>query len=300
MHTERAGSSTSRNARARSTELFTDGMQVVPVGYVRSTRVRCDQVPGEGAPAEILVSTAYAEALHGVELSSHLIVLGWLHEASRNPLRSSHAHLHPGRAERGIFATRCPSRRNPISVTVAKLIRREGLVLHLDRLDLVDGTPVIDLKPYIPGQDTVFCATRLHPMARGRLPSEVLASFLIPDLERHLGPWSEHLAARMALLALMAAVHRLGVDPRDERLSVVVSRADAAADALMGLMGATFSSGRIEIAPAAGPRRFRFAFEGTLLDLVETERTALALAEPGCLEQGVDVLKCVEVRPHAT
>ena len=63
----------------------------------------------------------------------------------------------------------------------------------------------------------------------------------------------------------------------------MVNRLDAATDALMALTGATFASGRIEVSPCPGPLRFRFGFQGEVLELRETERTALAIDHPGKL-----------------
>ena len=50
--------------------------------------------------------------------------------------------------ERGVFATRAPCRPNPIGLSIVKLVRREGNVLHLDAVDVLDGTPLLDIKPY--------------------------------------------------------------------------------------------------------------------------------------------------------
>jgi tRNA (adenine37-N6)-methyltransferase len=244
-----------------------------PIGYVRSPCTSPREIPGEGVPAEVIVAPEYADALEGVELSSHLIVVGWLHDANRLLLKNSRSRFHPGGPRRGVFATRCPSRPNPLSVSVARLEDRQGNRLRLDRLDLVDGTPVVDLKPYIPGEDAVFAATRSRRIPHASLPVETLATFLVPILERHLGRWANEAAARMALLAVMRATVHFGVDPRDVDLKVTVSRMDAAADALMALTGATFASGRLEIAPCKGRLRFHFAFRGEVLELSERARS---------------------------
>jgi tRNA (adenine37-N6)-methyltransferase len=69
--------------------------------------------------------------------------------------------------KRGLFATRSPHRPNPIGISVVRLERVEGLVLHVTDVDLVDGTPVLDLKPYVPYADSVPNATTgwLEPLA---------------------------------------------------------------------------------------------------------------------------------------
>ena len=57
--------------------------------------------------------------------------------------------------ERGIFATRAPCRPNPVGLSLVRLVKREGCVLHLEGVDLLDGTPVLDIKPYVSRYDRV-------------------------------------------------------------------------------------------------------------------------------------------------
>jgi tRNA-Thr(GGU) m(6)t(6)A37 methyltransferase TsaA len=61
---------------------------------------------------------------------------------------------------RGVFATRAPKRPNPIGISVVRLKKVEGSILHIEDVDIVDGTPLLDIKPYIPDVD-VFKATRI-------------------------------------------------------------------------------------------------------------------------------------------
>lgn len=56
--------------------------------------------------------------------------------------------------ERGVFATRAPSRPNPIGISVVELLEVEGNILHIKNVDIVDGTPLLDIKPYVPQFDT--------------------------------------------------------------------------------------------------------------------------------------------------
>jgi tRNA-Thr(GGU) m(6)t(6)A37 methyltransferase TsaA len=255
---------------ARALPRAGEELSVEPIGVVRSPCSSTRDIPREGIPAQVIVAPWYADALEGVELSSHLIVVGWFHEARCLRLENRRGRFKPG-PRPGVFATRCPSRPNSIAMDVARLVERRGNELRLDRLDLVDGTPVIDLKPYIPGEDAVFSATRARRIPHASASPEDLATFLVPILERHLGAHASHPSARVALLAVMRAVARFGVDPRHADLTAAVSRLDAAADALMGLMGATFASGRLAVEPSPGPLRFRFGFRGEALALDERE-----------------------------
>ncbi len=106
--------------------------------------------------SEIAVDTRLTEALDGLEGFSHIIVLFWMHRvvSGEVPLK-----IHPkGKPElplTGLFATRTPNRPNPIGEATVKLLRRQGNILKVKGLDALDGTPVIDIKPYIPRSDSV-------------------------------------------------------------------------------------------------------------------------------------------------
>ncbi|HEY6104400.1 MAG TPA: tRNA (N6-threonylcarbamoyladenosine(37)-N6)-methyltransferase TrmO [Anaeromyxobacteraceae bacterium] len=227
------------------------------VGRIRSRHRSPSSIPGGGGPAEAVVAPQFAAGLRGIEKSSHLILVAWLDRARRGALTVRRSGER-GVQALGVFATRCPARPNPVAVTVARLLGRRGRTLRLDQVDLADGTPLLDVKPYVPGADAVFSARRSGGRPRARLAGEDLAGFLERELENHLGPDAGRPAARAALRAVAAAVRDLGVEPRDPALRVTVSRGGAAADALMGLLGATLASGRVRMVPARGPLAFRF------------------------------------------
>lgn len=240
-------------------------LRLDPVAVVRSPHQDPAAVPGEGADAEIAVAPAYAAALDGIEDATHLIVLGWLDRARRDLLVTR------GRGgagpPRGVFATRCASRPNPISHSVVRLAGRDGLSLRVKDLDLADGTPVLDLKPYVPGQDTAFAARKRRSVRIAEMSAAEALSWLEPDLRRHLGADASALPARAGLAAVIVATRRLGREPRDEGLRAAVNRSDGALDAVQGLLGATFSGGRIALDDARGALRFRFAAGGRTLVL---------------------------------
>jgi tRNA-Thr(GGU) m(6)t(6)A37 methyltransferase TsaA len=109
----------------------------------------------EKITSEIVIDSRLTEALDGLEGFSHIIVLYWMHQAApgKVPLK-----VHPmGTPELplvGLFATRSPDRPNPIGKATVRLLKRRGNILRVKGLDAFDGTPVIDIKPYIPGCDT--------------------------------------------------------------------------------------------------------------------------------------------------
>ncbi len=130
------------------------GPRLLTVGVVRSPYKKpADLPPPAFAPprflasvtGEIVVSPEFAEGLDGLEGFSHIIVLFHFHRSSGSKLKV----VPPGESRpRGVFATRSPHRPNPLGMTVLKLLGRDGRVLEVAGLDLVDGTPVLDIKPY--------------------------------------------------------------------------------------------------------------------------------------------------------
>ncbi len=121
-----------------------------PIGRVRNGITDRGHRGWRGVKSEIVVDPAFAPSLDGLEGFSHIIVLYWMHE-SRGP---APLKVHPqGRSElplTGVFATRSPRRPNPIGLTIVEMERREGNVLRVTGLDAFDGTPVLDIKPYLP------------------------------------------------------------------------------------------------------------------------------------------------------
>jgi len=241
---------------------------VSPIGFVRSPCRDREKMPGRGVTARIEVLPRYRAELVGVELSSHLIVVGRFHEARRPRGGGVPTIRHADVPPRGSFATRSPSRPNPISLTVVRVSARTELTLEVEGLDLVDGTAVLDLKPYIPGQDGVFSAIRSW-RSRATLGPDRLLGYLEPELRNHLGDFADLPDARATLGAVLLASQRLGTDPRNPALTARVNRADAAADALMGLLGATLASGRVTIAPRRGPLTIGFTLGERTLHLVQ-------------------------------
>ena len=115
------------------------------VGVVRSPYATPLDAPrqGEFALAESVIEVApeFEAGLEGIERLDRLLVLWWAHEADRSLLQR------PGTD--GVFSMRAPHRPNPICVTEVTLLRREGLRLVVTGLDAIDGTPVLDVKPYL-------------------------------------------------------------------------------------------------------------------------------------------------------
>ncbi len=132
-------------------------MTLKAIGFVRN---EVKQPPGSGCNwgkvvSDIVIDDSLTEALDGLEEFSHIIVLYWMHRVVATGQLPTKRHP-MGRRELplvGLFATRSPNRPNPIGKTAVRLLERRGNILKVEGLDAVDGTPVVDLKPYLPEGD---------------------------------------------------------------------------------------------------------------------------------------------------
>jgi tRNA-Thr(GGU) m(6)t(6)A37 methyltransferase TsaA len=124
-------------------------MSLRSIGRIRSDLGAVDEAPrqgDEGAPdAWLVVAPAYADALSGVAPGDELVVLTWLHEASRDVL-TVRPRGDPDAACTGVFATRSPHRPNPIGIHPVRVRAMEGTRLRIGPIEAIDGTPVVDIK----------------------------------------------------------------------------------------------------------------------------------------------------------
>lgn len=102
------------------------------------------------APGVAEVFPEFADGLKDLEGFSHVILLYHLHKALRVDLTVT---PFLGSSKRGIFATRAPTRPNPIGLSIVHLLRVDGNRLELGNIDILDGTPLLDIKPYVPDFD---------------------------------------------------------------------------------------------------------------------------------------------------
>lgn len=121
-----------------------------PIGHIRSPYTETSQIPkGLGAThvmeGVLEVLPEFEPGLQDIEGYSHLMIIWAPHKARRYELV-----MRPPSDDRphGVFSTRSPSRPNAIGLTVVELVRREGVSLYLRGIDMLDGTPVLDIKPY--------------------------------------------------------------------------------------------------------------------------------------------------------
>jgi len=126
-----------------------------PIGVVHSPFKEPKGTPiqpagGKGIDGTVEVFPEYAEGLRDVEGFSHIILIYHFHLSKSLSLK---VKPYMENKLRGVFATRAPNRPNPIGISVVRLTKIEGNILHVRDLDVVDGTPLLDIKPYVPEFD---------------------------------------------------------------------------------------------------------------------------------------------------
>jgi tRNA-Thr(GGU) m(6)t(6)A37 methyltransferase TsaA len=138
-------------------------LTIEPIGYVRTALKFKDEAPRQprasgGAPGriELLNGRNYEHALLDLSGWDHIWVLFWFHHNAGWRPKVLPPRSTSGR--KGVFATRSPHRPNPIGLSAVRLERIEGLTLHVQDIDMLDGTPVLDLKPYVAYTDAIVGA----------------------------------------------------------------------------------------------------------------------------------------------
>lgn len=129
-------------------------IKLKPIGVVHSP-LKEERKPRPGpdrdhppVKGELEIFTEYEEGLKDVDGFSHLYVIFSFHKSSGSSL---YAHPPSDHQKRGVFATRSPHRPNPLGLTIVRLLHRQRNILYVEGLDMIEGTPILDLKPYLSG-----------------------------------------------------------------------------------------------------------------------------------------------------
>jgi tRNA-Thr(GGU) m(6)t(6)A37 methyltransferase TsaA len=126
-----------------------------PIGTIRSPWAEPRGTPiqpvfAEGARGQVLIDAEHEAALTDIEGFERLWLIYWLDRCGPyRPLVTPYLDERP----HGVFATRSPARPNPIGLSVVRLLERHGCTLEIGDIDVLDGTPLLDLKPYVPRFD---------------------------------------------------------------------------------------------------------------------------------------------------
>lgn len=122
--------------------------QLKPIGIAHTQFLELADVERpQSARGSIEIFGQYADALKDIEGFSHIIVIWLFHKSKGVELQCcpTRYRIPP---PRGLFATRSPFRVNPIALTVVRLLERKGSILHVKGVDMIEGTPILDIKPY--------------------------------------------------------------------------------------------------------------------------------------------------------
>jgi len=126
-------------------------IELKPIGFVK-TKAIGKEVRDKRNISEIVLHQNLKEALDGLSEFSHLFVIFWMHEISKEERKTRKVHPR-GREDMpllGVFATRTPYRPNPIGLTLVELLEVKGNLITVRGLDAFDGTPILDIKPFDP------------------------------------------------------------------------------------------------------------------------------------------------------
>lgn len=140
--------------------------EVHPIGIVRSPYQNRGDAPRQGrftpdTEMEIEIFEEYQNGIGDFAGISHIFVLLWFDRSSRHTLSTTPSYA---TEIRPIFATRSPDRPNPIGLDIGKITRVAGRTIRVAGLDALDGTPVLDIKPYVPSIDAIPDASDpFHP-----------------------------------------------------------------------------------------------------------------------------------------
>lgn len=140
---------------------------VQPIGFVRK----------ENTEEYLDILPEYETGLYRLETVSHAFIIWWIHQHDTPEARKTRKTLPRVRnalvpvQEMGTFATRSPRRPNPLGLTLVKIIRVSGQKVIVDQIDAFDGTPILDIKPYLPNGDRVEEQVFLPPWFQHLLTS---------------------------------------------------------------------------------------------------------------------------------
>lgn len=130
-------------------------VHVSPIGFLQTPFKDIQNMPiqpsgAQGVPGKLILKPQFVEGIKDLDGFSHIYLIYLFHKADAyqltvTPFLDAEQH--------GVFATRAPKRPNPIGLSVVRLLSIKENVLNLENVDIVDGTPVLDVKPYIPSFD---------------------------------------------------------------------------------------------------------------------------------------------------
>ncbi len=135
-------------------------MELQQIGVIRTPYKKMKDVPFNDSLTdeicELVFFPEFEAGLKDADQASHYIILYWLDKAKRTVLQERNPH---DKKKHGIFVTRTPNRPNPVGISVAELVEKKGAILKVRGITALDKTPLLDIKPYFSGTDSIPDAT---------------------------------------------------------------------------------------------------------------------------------------------
>jgi tRNA-Thr(GGU) m(6)t(6)A37 methyltransferase TsaA len=235
-------------------------VNVVQIGAVRSAIRERKGMPPLGVPARVEIFERFAAGLLRFEKHSHIWVLAWLDRAEREVLQvtprgvsdRSAAGLH------GVFAVRSPARPNPLGLTACRVLERQGLSFLVDGLDFLDGTPVVDVKPYFVTRDLMFSAVS-EEIGKPRDYQSMTDSLVLQAVRFH-GEDCQELRRAVSIVARFRSEEFGLAEPEHWDVTAPAAR-PCMADALMGMTRVSLGRRTLRLAEEAA---IEFRYRGRL------------------------------------
>lgn len=220
-------------------------IDATPVGVVE-TDADAPDPPADRHEREttVVIDSEYEDGLYRIEENDHVVVVFHLHESDGYTLRADRRYG----SERGVFNSRSPNRPGKVGATTVELLERDGRRLRVRGLDAIDGTPVLDVKPYVPGLDSP------PTVDEADLAADPRAGVDVDVRHRDLGPLFVDAAAlhgrycpMLAAGVLVATYAARDIGGRTTRgLTAAVETDGCLLDAVQYVLGATVGNGRLQ------------------------------------------------------
>ncbi len=243
-----------------------NGPELKFIGRIVSPAKDSSALPLQGVGAQAHIFEEYAAGLDDIDDHDHIWILAWLHEAGRDRLKVVPKRVKADSPPKGVFALRSPTRPNPIGLTASRLLKREGNILFLEHVDFIDGTPIIDIKPYSVGWDSIFSAKNNSSFATY---AKMDAADAFADMLRQAANFHGDACVGVAIgmRAAYAAMNHFQCDLQTKSLKAAAAVRGCIADAVQGLLQA--GNKRFQkIEPPAG--KIVFEMDGRRLTLTVT------------------------------
>ena len=231
---------------------------IYPIGVVHSSISDTKEMPKEGiSNVKIEIFQEYVAGINGLEQFSHIYLVCFFHESSRDLLvldknRGHFKYLNSENAPTGVFSSRSPSRINPLAITVVQLVSIENNILEVNQCDAIDGTPVIDIKTYTGGND--YFMNLRAPMRILKNPQKQIER--IQRIIKNTSGVENELTALIS--RIYCDVQNRGINYKSRDVKICVPNIPELIDSAIFLSTASLSSRRISIIPE---NKFCITFE---------------------------------------